>query len=137
MDEYEGEEESLKPFEKLTELFESIEFIDESKPIAPTAESEPVIECDKENPEPFGECVNEVSKAEVNLVEFSKPLDLLKIVESPKLLDDISCDIIQSKELEPEIPKDTPIRILISKTTQDQIQKESPQEILECQGVFL
>ena len=94
VDKYEGEEESLEPFEELVELSESIKFIVEPKPIAPTVESEPVIECDKENIEPFGECVDEVSKAKVNLVEFSKPPDLLKIVESPKLLEDISCDLI-------------------------------------------
>ena len=78
-----------------------------------------------------------MSKAKVNLVEFSKPPDLLKIVRSPKLLKDISCDLIQSKELEPEISKDTPTKILISKAIQDQIQKEPPQKILEWQGVFL
>ena len=137
VDEYEGEEESLEPFEELVELYESIEFIVEPKPIAPTAKSEPVIECDKENPEPFRECIDKVSKAEVNLEEFSKPPDLLKIIESHKLLEDISYDIIKSKKLELEIPEDTPIRILISKTTQDQIQKEPPQKISECQGVFL
>ena len=48
-----------------------------------------------------------MSKVEVNLVEFSKPPDLLKIVESLKLLEDISYDLIQSKELELEIPEDT------------------------------
>ena len=78
-----------------------------------------------------------MSKAKVNLVEFSKPPDLLKIVGSPKLLKDISCDLIQSKEPEPEISKDTPTKILISKAIQDQIQKEPPQKILEWQGVFL
>ena len=110
VDEYEGKEETLQSFEELVELSEPIEFIVESEPIAPTAESEPIIECDKENPEPLRECVDEVSKVEVNLVEFSKPPDLLKIVKSPKLLEDISCNITQSKELEPETLEDTPLR---------------------------